>query len=169
MNIDNDMHDNIPFENNGVYSLEENEKIVEVLNSLVQINNDRIEGYTHATEGTQDADLKALFNSMKSKSQHLKTSLINEIRKCGGEPTESTTTLGKAFRVWMDFKATITGKDRKAILDSCEFGEEAAQDTYADAVKNTEHLPTYVVEMITDQKKQLREELNHVKFLRERE
>ena len=31
----------------------------------------------------------------------------------------------------MDLKSVLTGKDRKAILNSCEYGEEVAIDTYA--------------------------------------
>ena len=168
MNLDNNMHDKSPLEHR-LYSVEEKEKIVEVLNSLVQINNDRIEGYGHALKETEDTDLIVLFSKMMAKSQSLKTSLMNEVQKYGGEPTESTTTLGKAFRVWMDFKATLTGKDRKAILTSCEFGEDAAQVTYADALKESDHLPPYLVQMISEQKAQLLGDLNHVKLLREKE
>lgn len=169
MNIDNQTHNNTQYEQHRVYSVEENEKIVEILNSLVQINNDRIEGYGHAAEETDDTDLKVMFNKMMTKSQDLKAPLISEVRKYGGVPTESSTTLGKAFRVWMDFKATITDKDRKAILKSCEFGEDAAQEMYAEVIKDNEILPAYVVQMITNQKAQLRDDLNHVKFLREKE
>ena len=36
----------------------------------------------------------------------------------------------------MDVKAAITGKDRKAILGSCEYGEEFAKDTYEKALED---------------------------------
>lgn len=169
MNKDNYTPDNKPIVDHTNNTLEVNEKIVEVLNSLVQINNDRIEGYGKAADDTEDAGLRILFNDMKSKSNILKTELIGEVNKYGGQATESTTTLGKAFRVWMDLKAAVTGKNHKAILNSCEFGEEAAQETYAEAIKQSEHLPAYLVQMITYQKSQLREDLNHVKFLAEKE
>ncbi|MDD4149228.1 MAG: PA2169 family four-helix-bundle protein [Bacteroidales bacterium] len=169
MNIDNKQPNNTPIEEYRLYSLEEKEKIVEVLNSLVQINNDRIEGYGQAAESTDDIDLKVLFNRMISKSQSLKIPLIKEVRKYGGEPTEATTTLGKVFRVWMDFKATLSGKDRKAILKSCEYGESAAQDTYTDAINENEYLPFSIIEMVTDQKVQLNDDLNYVKSLIEKQ
>ncbi len=168
MIIKNELHDNAPEEQQRFYTEEEKEKIVGVLNNLVQINNDRIEGYGHAEESTEDVDLKVLFNRMMSKSQILNVVLSEEVLKYSGKPTESTTLLGKAFRVWMDLKATLTGKDRKAILESCEFGEEAAQETYADAIKDSEFLPVNVVKMISYQKAQLLDDLNHVKFLREK-
>jgi len=148
-------------------TVETNGNITDVLNTLVQINNDRIEGYEHAANETDVSELKGLFYGMAAKSRVLNSQLATEVRKYGGQPTESTTTLGKAFRVWMDFKATLSGKDRKAILASCEYGEDAAQDTYADAIKNDrELLPAYILKFISEQKAQLREDYNHVKSLR---
>ena len=144
-----------------------NEKIVDALNNLVQINNDRIEGYERAAKETEDSDLKDLFNQMASKSHMMKSQLSSEVVKRSGKPTESTTSSGKAFRVWMDFKAALTGKNRKAILSSCEFGEDAAQDTYEGALKDGNELPTELVDLISTQKSQLREDHDRVKTLRD--
>ncbi|MCY7408636.1 MAG: PA2169 family four-helix-bundle protein [Chitinophagales bacterium] len=146
-----------------------NEKITDVLNTLVQINNDRIEGYEHAAKETEDSDLKQLFNGMAAKSQMMNGQLITEVLNCGGKPTESTTTSGKVFRVWMDFKSILTGKDRKAILSLCEFGEDAAQDTYEAAIKESNELPSHIIRLITDQKTQLLQDHNRVKTLRNSE
>lgn len=166
MKDETQFQDNIPTDRNKMFSVEANEKIADVLNTLVQINNDRIEGYGRASDETDDSDLKGLFNGMMAKSQMLNSELANEVRKYGGLPTESTTAFGKAFRVWMDFKAALTGKNRKAILTSCEFGEDSAQDTYSDAIKNGDELPSDIIKLITDQKAQLREDHNRVKSLR---
>ena len=108
----------------------ENEKTIEVLNTLITINNDRIEGYETASKETEEPDLLKLFGQFISTSQKCKNELVSEVNKLGGEIAEGTLTTGKFFRVWMDVKAALTGKDRKVILDSCEFGEDAAVDTY---------------------------------------
>jgi len=169
MKEETQFQDNTPTTRTIKLSVEANDRITEVLNTLVQINNDRIQGYAQAADETDESDLKGLFYGMASKSRVFNSQLADEVRKYGGQPTESTTTLGKAFRVWMDFKAALTGKDRKAILDSCEFGEDAAQDTYADAIKNSrEQLPQDIMQLITNQKSQLSEDHNQVKSLRER-
>ena len=147
--------------------MESNSKVVDALNNLVQINNDRIEGYERAAKETEDKDLKDLFNQMASKSHMMKSQLSSEVIKRSGKPTESTTNSGKAFRVWMDFKAALTGKNRKAILSSCEFGEDAAQDTYEDVLKEGNELPTEIVDLISTQKSQLREDHDRVKTLRD--
>jgi uncharacterized protein (TIGR02284 family) len=147
--------------------MESNEKIVEILNDLIQINNDRIEGYERAAKETEDGDLKTLFNQMAQRSHMLKSQLSSEVVKRSGKPTESTTPSGKVFRVWMDFKAALTGKDRKAILSSCEFGEDAAQNTYEATLKNSDNLPPDLTRLIMEQKSKLREDHDHVKMLRD--
>lgn len=147
--------------------MESNEKIVEILNDLVQINNDRIEGYERAAQETEDSDLKSLFHQMAERSHMLKSQLGSEVVKRGGKPTESTTASGKVFRAWMDFKAALTGKNRKLILQSCEFGEDAAQDAYESALKSSDKLPADIIQLVNDQKSKLSEDHDHVKILRD--
>jgi uncharacterized protein (TIGR02284 family) len=112
------------------------EKQLKVLNSLIEINNDRVEGYERASKETEETDLKQLFSQLIQTSHKCKTELVNEVLKGGGRPNEGTTTSGKFFRAWMDIKAALTGKDRKTILNSCEFGEDAAIETYEIALRN---------------------------------
>ena len=114
----------------------EKEKTIEVLNTLVTINNDRIEGYETASKETEDKDLKRLFSQFISTSLKCKQELEKEVVILGGTPSESTKTSGKFFRAWMDLKAALTGNDHKAILNSCEFGEDAAVNTYKNVLMN---------------------------------
>ncbi len=119
----------------------ENEKTIDVLNTLITINNDRIEGYETAANETEEQDLKMFFRELKQTSLHCNKELSAEVTKLGGTASEGTKTTGKFFRVWMDVKAALTGKDRKAILNSCEYGEDVAKETYEEALKNdAEHL-----------------------------
>ena len=108
----------------------ETEKTIKVLNTLITINNDRIEGYETAAKETEEQDLKTLFAKFSATSQKCKQELKSEVTRLGGEPAEGTLVSGKFFRVWMDVKAALTGKDRKVILNSCEYGEDMAKDTY---------------------------------------
>lgn len=116
----------------------ETAKTIDVLNELITINNDRIEGYQTASNETEESDLKTLFSGFIRNSQKCKTELEGEVNRLAGEVAEGTLTTGKFFRVWMDVKAALTGKDRKVILDSCEFGEDAAVKAYQHAL--TDHL-----------------------------
>ncbi len=145
-----------------------NEKIADALNKLVVINNDRIEGYETATEGTDEQDLKTMFRQFTQTSQKFRQELANEIRSLGGTPTEGTKNTGKIFRAWMDVKAAITGNDRKAILDSCEYGEDQALETYKDVLENdTEHLESSHISMIRTQMSALKKDHDKVKTMRD--
>lgn len=144
------------------------EKTAEVLNDLVQINNDRIQGYEKAAKETAkaDGDLRTLFESMASESRSYANDLSKYVAMAGEETAEGTTASGKIYRVWMDVKATFSGKDRKAILASCEFGEDAAQKAYASAL-DEEELPEDVRQLITEQKNSLKRSHDKVKRLRD--
>lgn len=121
----------------------EKNKSVSVLNSLITINNDRIQGYETATGETEDQDLKTLFAQFIQTSRHCKNELITAVTKLGEEPNDGTRIDGEIYRVWMDFKALATGKDRKAILNSCEYGEDVAVKNYEKALKDEDLSPEH--------------------------
>ena len=146
----------------------ENEKTVAVLNTLITINNDRIEGYETASKETEEQDLKTLFAQFSATSKKCNQELEAEVKKLGGEPTEGTKTTGKFFRVWMDVKAALTGKDRKAILNSCEYGEDVAKDTYKMALeKDLENLNAEQQTMIRAQLALIKADHDKVKSMRD--
>lgn len=141
-----------------------NEKTIEALNSLITINNDRIEGYETATKETKESDLKSLFGEFISTSQDSNQELISEVQLLGGTASTGTTTSGKFFRTWMDVKAAIMGNDRKAILNSCEFGETHAREAYDKVLENEfEHLSANQHERINAQRALLVKDQLHFK------
>lgn len=113
----------------------ENEQAIDALNKLVQINNERVAGYHNALEETDEADLKQLFTLYAKTSKKNTTDLSAEIKRLGGVATEDTKLSGTFFRVWMDVKAALTGKNRVLILNSCEQGEDMAIETYKNILK----------------------------------
>jgi uncharacterized protein (TIGR02284 family) len=144
------------------------DKTIDLLNNLVEINYDRIEGYETAFKETNDNTLKAFFTELAQTSYQCKNELVNEIRKMGGSPTESTMTSGKIFRARMDVKATITDNDRKAILNSCEYGEDKALEAYHDILQDeTENLPVEALSLISAQYNTLKLDHDRVKSMRD--
>ena len=109
--------------------MEKNNKVIGILNDLIRINHDRVVGYEKAIDELkdEDADLKTLFHRYTQDSKQFSNELTHEVTRLGGDPADGTTNSGKVYRVWMDLKSAITGKDRKTILENCEFGEDAAQ------------------------------------------
>lgn len=146
-----------------------NEKTAEVLNDLIQINNDRIEGYNKAADEAEsnDVDLLAIFRQMSAESRSYVNDLSKFVINSGSSPETDTTMKGKIYRAWMDVKATFTGKDRKAILASCEFGEDAAQKAYETALSSDAELSTEVRQLIMDQKTSLKRSHDRIKQMRD--
>ena len=147
--------------------MEKLQVVVEVLNDLVMINNDRINGYERAIKELkqEDGDLKSLFDQMIIESQKIKSDLAHEIQVLHGEVKKGSTEMGKIYRAWMDVKAIFTGENRHAILSNCEAGEDAAQKAYKKALE-TERLPSFLRELLTSQQDTLRESHDEIKDLR---
>lgn len=143
------------------------EKSIEILNSLIQINNDRIEGYETASKEADETDLKTLFSHFTETSLKCKAELVAEVKRLGGKPTEGTTTSGKFYRVWMDIKSAMTGSDRKAIVNSCEYGEDVAVQTYNDALSHSENLTPEQLMMIKEQHSAIKANHDKIKNLRD--
>ena len=145
------------------------EETVEVLNDLIKINNDRIEGYERAAEESKEIDitLKAVFNKMADESRKYVSELTTHISSMGGETETGTTTMGKVYRAWMDVKAAITGKDRHAILASCEYGEDQAQRAYDRALASDAELDVETRQLITSQKDSLKASHDNIKQMRD--
>lgn len=138
--------------------MENQEELVGVLNDLIRINNDRIVGYERASKEPKniDVDLIATFNKMADQSRKYKAELVQQVTRLGGDAASDTTVSGKVYRVWMDLKAAITGKDRESILGSCEYGEDVAQRAYEAALESDAYMSTEVRQMISSQKSELK-------------
>jgi uncharacterized protein (TIGR02284 family) len=138
--------------------MQTNEKLAEVLNDLIEINNDRVKGYTKAAAeaNDEDADIKVIFTSMAGESKKYAAELTAQVNQLDAEPATDTTIRGKIYRVWMDVKATFTGSNRKALLESCKFGEDAAQKAYTDALSSDVEINTGIRQLITAQQAALK-------------
>ena len=147
------------------------ERNTEIITDLIKINNDRIAGYTKAAKEISETDneLKLLFEDMAGQSQQFAQELRKWIDATDYEPLNSTTISGKIYRVWMDVKATFTGEDRKAILASCEYGEDAALNAYESALRSQNDLSMEQINMISNQRDSLRESHDYIKSVRDHE
>ena len=113
-------------------------KSIEILNSLIEVNNDRIEGYKTALTETHEADVRLLFEECTQTSRNCHRELSHEVRTLGGTPLVGTRAAGKFFRIWMDLKAAMTITDRRTVLNSCQYGDEMAVQSYE--IVLTKHL-----------------------------
>ena len=66
----------------------------------------------------------------------------------------------------MDIKSALTGRDRKAILSSCVFGEDVAKDTYKSVMDDNE-LSSDLQGIVRKQYNELLSAHNEIKHLRD--
>ena len=148
--------------------MENTQATVQILNDLIQINNDRIEGYQRASKDLKDDDveLKSIFTRLIGQSQGYKLALGTEVSAFGKDIETGTTTSGKIHRVWLDVKAAFTGHDTHNVLEECEFGEDAILKAYRTALED-ENLPAYLRETISQQESELLDAHDDIKALRD--
>ncbi len=147
-----------------------NKEATSVLNDLLRINSDRIEGYEKAANEIKeisDSDLKSLFFMMAEESRRYRTTLTEAVTRLGGEPATSTSAAGDIYRVWMDVKAAFSGDDALAALQSCEFGEDNALKAYRNALQKDITWPIGTREILEAQYASLKASHDKIKRLRD--
>jgi uncharacterized protein (TIGR02284 family) len=150
--------------------MENTAKTLELLNDLILINNDRIEGYERAlketVEGGQDSDLAPIFLKFIDDSRRYKIEIGTEIQALGHDIEQGTSTGGKLHRAWIAVKETFTGHDRHSILEECEFGEDAIRNAYEDALSD-DVLPAYIIDLLDNQMQEIMDAHDEIKSLRD--
>lgn len=131
-----------------------NDKNIEVLNDLLRVNQDRVEGYKLAGYNARDLDLKTLFSDMADESRKNITEITREIiHRYGNSALNKTTQTGKIYRAWMDVKSKFVGSSVKSLLASCEYGEVTAMHAYRVAKSNLSN--SQLIELIERQEQTL--------------
>ena len=111
-------------------------KTIGLLNNLIIVNNDRIEGYEMAIEETEENDLKLLFSQFIQTSVKCKSELLSEVRRLEAEAFISDRRKASFFTTWTEVKLALNSKNRKVILDACEEGENVVKKNYEDTIRD---------------------------------
>lgn len=113
------------------------DKIVNLLNNLIETSKNGEKGFQAAAEDTKSAELKALFQRRAVDCGSGAAELQAVVTQLGGKPEDSGTIAGAVHRGWMNLKQAVAGREDLAILEECERGEDVAKKNYADALKET--------------------------------
>lgn len=106
------------------------EKAIENLNTLLSLNNDRIEGYKSAIYEAKEADIKIMFSRLAQTSLDCTKELVYELKRLGGKKNNEYRETGKFFSIWVVMKKAIKKDDRKTILDMCKHDENLVLEEY---------------------------------------
>jgi|SRR6185436_16796886 len=132
-------------------------KSADVLNKLIRIHNDRMEGYDRASKETNENDLKILFAAHASTSKQFREELAKQVISNAEEPKTDTSVPGKVYHAWMDVRAALSSNDRKAVLKSCEYGEDVAVKAYEEVLSDN------INDITSEQHQIVRRQYNTVK------
>ena len=143
----------------------ENSKTISVLNDLLHIINDRLEGF-EKVEGKvweKNHDLKNQYEHITTQSKIMKNEIIDLITKRTGNPNDSASISGSLHRVWIDIKNsfTVSGLEVSTLQDVI-FGENASIQAYQEAL-DSGNLDTESTEVVAEQLKKIKDSCHEFK------
>ncbi|MGH8763394.1 MAG: ferritin-like domain-containing protein [Nitrosospira sp.] len=113
----------------------DNDRIVSVLNDLIEISRDGAEGFRTCAEDVDEDALKLYFENRAQSCAHAVGELSAEVRRYGGDPDTGGSAAGTLHRAWVGLKTAVTSGDNLAVLEECERGEAAAVMAYENALR----------------------------------
>jgi uncharacterized protein (TIGR02284 family) len=143
----------------------DNERIVSMLNGLIEISRDGAEGFRTCADDADDAELKLYFRNRAQSCEEAVNKLSTEVRRYGGDPDTSGTVTGTLHRAWVDLKTAMTNRDNLAVLEECERGEAAAVVAYENALR--EEMPGDLRALLDQQYEGAKRNHDRVRLLRD--
>ena len=142
------------------------ENSIFALNTLIEINNDRIECYENASKETVEPELKNMFSEFQKSSQKIKAALVNEVQKMGGTSIKETKKNNVFLRILRDIKTHLIIKDRDDILSTCEYYDFVAIQNYNEVLNNyPKDLSTELQKMLVSQQLYIKADHDKVKYI----
>jgi uncharacterized protein (TIGR02284 family) len=143
-------------------------KIVEVLNDLIRIENDRLSGYQSALESTYvEPHLNTVISNCIQEGIQYKTRLVDKIRQIAGNKLQDTAIPGKLYGVWTDLKVKFSNSNRKSVISSCQYNEVIALHV-SNAAVNSMELGPEICSLIQEQEKMLKRNMDVMKSCSEK-
>lgn len=141
---------------------------VMLINSLIAVNNNRLECYRYASKETGASVLKALFSRSADTSERCRDELAREVYKLGGVPYEGTLATGDFMDLWLELQSAIGRKDHPGMLGSFSKEEGLVLRKYRYAISSgAAHLNRLQVELFNSQRLAIVEDAAKLGNLRE--
>lgn len=106
-----------------------------LLQTLLRICRDSIEGYTAASHDVVEPELTRLFHDYEKQRRKLCAELEQRIRELRGDPNEVPPSPGVLHRTWMNLRAATAENPSETVLAEIERAEDVAVAAYRDAEK----------------------------------
>ncbi len=114
-----------------------NDDVIDTLNDLIETSKDGEYGFRTCAEHVKSTQLRGVFTSRADECRKAAGELQALVTRLGGKADTGSSVTGTIHRGWVNVKAMLTGDSDQAALNECERGEDAALDSYRDAVKKS--------------------------------
>src|ERR1043166_6772938 len=138
--------------------------VIDTLNDLIETSLDGEGGFQTCADTVTNPTLKMFFEQKAMRCREGARQLQQIVREMGGSPDREGSVSGDMHRFWMNIKSSIAGMDDHAVLDECERGEDAAKESYENALK--QDLPGDVRLVVERQYAEVKANHDRVKELR---
>ena len=142
----------------------QNEKVVQELNDLIEFSKSSKEAYDTAVQNVKNPSIKSLFTNLGKQHQQFATELEGQLRTLGGSAGRSS---GGRYQTttWATAKTAATTGNEKDVLDKFERGESEIEQKY-DQILNESGLPNNVKEIIRKQHDTQRQVQNQIREMK---
>ena len=120
-----------------------------VLNNLIETCKDGENGFKTAAEKAKESSLKSLFSKYATQRAEYARQLQAHVSRLGGTPETTGHVAASLHRGWLNLKEALSKNEDAALIEECEFGEDAAVKAYKDALNNS--LPSDVESLVQKQ------------------
>ena len=105
-----------------------------VLKTLTDTLADSVNGYREAAQHVDSEEFRQMFTQLADNRSQVLSDLQSEVGRLGGSAEREGSTLGHLHQRWLDLKATITGRDDKAVINEVERGEDYLKEKFETAM-----------------------------------
>jgi uncharacterized protein (TIGR02284 family) len=105
-----------------------------LLKTLADTLADSVNGYRDAAQHVESGEFREMFTQMADDRSNALSDLQAEVSRRGGEADRDGSTLGSLHQRWLDLKASLTGRDDKAVINEVERGEDYLKEKFETAL-----------------------------------
>ena len=104
-----------------------------VLKTLADTLADSVNGYRDAAQHVESEEFRQMFTQLADERSQALSDLEAQF---GGSGDRDGTTMGNLHQRWLDLKASITGRDDKAVINEVERGEDYLKEKFEAALSS---------------------------------
>jgi uncharacterized protein (TIGR02284 family) len=125
------------------------DRLIDTLNDLIETSKDGEYGFRACAEQARSPQLKQLFEDRAASCRTAASQLQAHVVDLGGAPQTTGSAAGTVHRGWVALKSILSTYDDLAVLEECERGEEAARESYEEALR--QELPARIRNLVQQQ------------------